>query len=319
MKCPKCGGEIPFYDLRANCKHCGVNIFYYSQDALLMEDAKRTELESASARMVIARIKTTFIGGGLQITRMIFTLIVIAALLLPIGGVKFNLPFYEGGISVGLIGVIQGFQNGILMQIPNLLQSTLFSKQTLTVVVYAALWLVLLVLDLVLFVFYLLSFLNLDKSTRHMRNLSLVASVLALIAQIGSVVVYVLTPDNELAKVTIGFGGIAVCVLFLVVFILNKALLKKGQDPHYREYDPRRKELLKQYRKGELDLSTLPLPIFESEEEHEARMKALQAMNMEEEETEQQQKIEEAVKKEIEDEIQKEKEKIKEHKGGDAQ
>ena len=42
MKCPKCGGEIPFYDLHPNCKHCGVNIYYYSQDALLARDAKRT-------------------------------------------------------------------------------------------------------------------------------------------------------------------------------------------------------------------------------------------------------------------------------------
>ena len=35
MKCPKCGGEIAFYDLRPNCKHCGVNIFYYTQETVL--------------------------------------------------------------------------------------------------------------------------------------------------------------------------------------------------------------------------------------------------------------------------------------------
>ena len=90
MKCPKCGGEIPFYNLKPNCKHCGVHIYYYSQDALLMRDAKRTELEAAAARMVIARIKASFIGGGLQIARMVFVLISVAALLLPFGGAAFR-------------------------------------------------------------------------------------------------------------------------------------------------------------------------------------------------------------------------------------
>ena len=31
MHCPKCGGEIAFYDLQHNCKHCGVNIMYFTQ------------------------------------------------------------------------------------------------------------------------------------------------------------------------------------------------------------------------------------------------------------------------------------------------
>ena len=63
MKCPKCGGEIPFYDLKPNCRHCGVNILYYTQDYLLERDAKRTELESAVARMVVARIKAVYVGS----------------------------------------------------------------------------------------------------------------------------------------------------------------------------------------------------------------------------------------------------------------
>ena len=70
MKCPKCGGEIPFYDLKPNCRHCGVNIMYYTQEAGLIRDAKRTELEGAVARMVIARVKAAFIGGKLQIFRV---------------------------------------------------------------------------------------------------------------------------------------------------------------------------------------------------------------------------------------------------------
>ncbi|MCR5783530.1 MAG: hypothetical protein K6G90_12455, partial [Clostridia bacterium] len=65
MKCPKCGGEIPFYNLKPNCKYCGVNIMYFTQEEGLVRDAKRTELEGAAARMIIARVKAEFIGSGL--------------------------------------------------------------------------------------------------------------------------------------------------------------------------------------------------------------------------------------------------------------
>ena len=48
MKCPKCNKEIGRFELAPDCKHCGVNIFYAQQEALLTEDAKRCELEFAS-------------------------------------------------------------------------------------------------------------------------------------------------------------------------------------------------------------------------------------------------------------------------------
>ena len=276
MKCPKCGGEIPFYDLKPNCKHCGVNIYYYSQDALLARDAKRTELEAASARMVIARIKASFIGGPLQIARMIFVLGAAAALLLPFGGVKFSMPFYDGGFSAGLLGVIGAFQNGLLLKLPQFLQSALLSKQTLAAVIDGGCLLAVAVLDIIMFVMYLLSFFDLKKSTKRMRNLALVGAAVALLAQIASVVMKLITPDTAIASVSFGFGGAGACAVFLVVFFLNRALLKKGIEPVYREYDPRRLELLKKVRAGEVDLDSLPLPVFESEEEHEERMKALQ-------------------------------------------
>ena len=276
MKCPKCGGDIPFYDLRPNCKHCGVNIYYYSQDDILAHDAKQTELEAAVARMVIARIKATFIGGGLQIARLVFTLIAATSLLLPFGGVTFHLPFYEGGFSAGLIGLIQGFQNGMLMKLPQFLGSTLLAKQTLAAAVATAALLAVALLDIVLFVVYLLSFLNLQKGLKIMRTLSLIGMVISLASQIAALVFGFVTPSSPLAKVELGFGGFASFAMFLVLFLLNNTLKKRKIEPVYREYDPRRKELLKKVRAGEVNLDDLPLPIFESEEEHEERMKALQ-------------------------------------------
>ena len=276
MKCPKCGGEIPFYDLKANCKHCGVNIYYYSQDALLARDAKRTELEAGVARMVIARIKATFIGGGLQIARMIFVIATIASLLLPIGAVKFHLPFYEGALSAGWIGLVQAIQSGLLMKAPDLLQSALLRPQTIAGLIFFGCLFVLLLIGVVILAIYLLSFFNLKRSTKMMKNWAFAGFIAGLLAQIGALVAKFITPDSPLASVSLGFGGLLCGALFFVQFLLNKAILKKGIEPVYREYDPKRRDLLKLVRRGEVDLDDLPLPVFESEEEHAARMKALE-------------------------------------------
>ena len=93
MKCPKCGGEIPFYNLKPNCRYCGVNIMYFTQEEGLVRDAKRTELEGAAARMIIARVKAEFIGSGLVIARLVLALVAVAALLVPFGSVSYALPW----------------------------------------------------------------------------------------------------------------------------------------------------------------------------------------------------------------------------------
>ena len=275
MKCPKCGGEIPFYDLRPNCKHCGVNIFYYSQDDLLAEDAKRTELEAAVARMVIARIKATFIGGGLQIVRLVFVLITAAALLLPIGSFKLTAPFYSGGFEAGLLGVIREIK-GMYLKIPQLLSGSLTVPQATAAVVCMAFFAVLVVIAVLLLVFYILSFTDPDKRSRTMRNLSLAGVIAALAGQATALVLNLMTADTPVAQFEPGFGGVTAAALLLVLFFLNRALLKKGITPVYREYDMRRKELLKQVRAGEVRLSDLTLPVFESEEEHAERLRVLE-------------------------------------------
>jgi hypothetical protein len=137
--------------------------------------------------------------------------------------------------------------------------------------------LVLLLIGLVILVIYLLSFFNLKRSTKMMKTCAFVGFIAGLLAQIGAVAAKLITPDSPLASVSLGFGGLLCAALFLVQFLLNRAILKKGIEPAYREYDPKRRDLLKQVRAGLVDLDELPLPVFESKEEHEARMKALEA------------------------------------------
>ncbi len=277
MKCPKCGADIPFYDLKPNCRHCGVNVLYYSQNYELERDAKMTELDNAVARMVVARVKATFIGGLLAITRMILIVGAICGMMIPFATASFTLPFYEEKLSIGLIGVIQSFQSGLLTALPDYLGSALFSKAALGSGIVLLIFALLAVIDVAILVVYLLSFLKPDKMTKLLRNASVVACAVSLCAQIAAIICKsAVVPSTEYAVFSIGFGGLACFVLHLALVIINAKMLKKGVEPVYREFDPKRRELRKQIKKGVVDLDDLSLPIYESEEEYETRMKEFQ-------------------------------------------
>ena len=285
MKCPKCGGEIPFYNLKPNCRYCGVNIMYFTQEEGLVCDAKRTELEGAAARMIIARVKAEFIGSGLVIARLVLALVAVAALLVPFGSVSYALPFGAGTtLSLGLIGLIQGFTGGFITQIPNFLKSAQFAAPTKLMICPAAVMVLVVLIDAAIIVALILGFLNLTKAAKFMRTAALVGAIVSLVGFAASMIVLRSAGGFASAEVAPGFGALAACVMFLAEFFINRAILKKGIEPVYRENDVKRKELLKKVRKGEVNLDDLPLPVFENEQEHEERMKALEeALRAEEE------------------------------------
>ncbi len=286
MHCPKCGGEIPFYDLRPNCKHCGVNIMYFSQEAELARDAKRTELEGAAARMVIARIKAAFIGSKAAIARIVIVLCAVAVLMLPFGSVTLRAPFFERTLSAGLVGVILAATKGLLPDVPHYLQSAVFSQHAKAFLLPAGVLATLAVLATVIFVVYLMSFLKLEKLTRFMQYASLAGAVVALLGQIAVLVMAYMKPlpATPAAQFHVGWGGFAAAAVWFAMFFINRLMLKQGMEPTYRENDVKRRELLKRVRAGEVDLDSLPLPVMESEEERAERLHALEeALKAEEE------------------------------------
>ena len=124
---------------------------------------------------------------------------------------------------------------------------------------------VIVVLDLLIAAALLVGFLKLTESARFMKNTSLAGAIVSVAAQIAVCVVYFTTPQAETARFMIGFGALAALAMFLVLFFLNRALLKNGIEPEFKENDVKRRELLKKVRAGEVDLDSLPLPVFESE------------------------------------------------------
>jgi hypothetical protein len=259
---------------------------YFTQQEGLIRDAKRTELEGAAARMVIARIKAAFIGSKEAIARLVLTLGAIAVLMLPFGSVVFKTPFYEKTLSAGLIGVVMGVVDGALLKLPAFLQSAMFGKYPAAFLLPLGVLALLLLVGVVVLCVYLLSFLRLEPTTKAIRNLSLIGAVIALLGQ-AAVIVFAFAnplPDSSVAVFRFGWGGFATAAVWIGMFIINRIMLKKGIEPTYRENDVKRRELLKKVRAGEVKLSSLPLPVFESEEEHAERMKALEeALKAEEE------------------------------------
>ncbi len=273
MKCPKCGGEIPFYDLKPNCRHCGVNILYYTQDYLLERDAKRAELEGTVARMVVAKIKAVYIGSSFAVLRMIGVICAICALLVPFCSVRFILPFYDEEFSVSLMGLVNSVTGGLLFDLPDYCKSSYFADSAHSALLMTAVFAVILLTDLVMAAVWILAAISPKKTTKIMKNISLIAVLLSFAAQMLSLILN--SGADEFSVYKIGIGALVSAVLHIALFFINFKMLKKGVEPQYREFDPKRKELLKKVRKGETDLDELPLPVFESDEEREERMKTL--------------------------------------------
>ena len=273
MKCPKCGGEIPFYDLKPNCRHCGVNILYYTQDYLLERDAKRAELEGAVARMVVAKIKAVYIGSVFAVLRMIGVICAICALLVPFCSVRFILPFYDEKFSVSIMGLVDSVTGGLLFALPDYCKGSYFADSARAALLMSGVFALILLADLVMAAVWILAAVSPKKTTKIMKFTSLTAALISLTAQILSLVLN--SGTGEFTVYATGFGALVSAVLHIALFFINSKMLKKGVEPQYREFDPKRKELLKKVRKGETDLDELTLPVFESDEEREERMKTL--------------------------------------------
>lgn len=271
MVCPKCGVEIKRFDLAPNCKNCGVNIYYYSQEKILSTDAKRTELEAADARVLVAKIKGNFIGGKVQIARIVFMVLSIAVMCIPYFSLKLKMPMSEIGFSTGLVGVYQIYSSSVYNIFPALFKLKIGGGLTFAATVNMALFVLVALVLVAAFVVMIISFLNIKKYAKVLAGLSFGGIALDI-----AVFVFMLVGRNAAAglegvSVPFGFGSLASIAMLAVFAALNIILAKKGVEITIPEVDKKRIELYKQYKAGTLDLDTLPLPVFETDEEREKR------------------------------------------------
>ncbi len=270
MKCPNCNKEIGRFELAPNCKYCGVNIFYAQQEALLTEDAKKCELEYATFHILTAKLKNAFIGGKIQIMRIIAMVLAIGAIFVPFATVEANFNMFSAKFSFGAFGIYQAFTDGTLKAVFDLGSYT----PTLTASFLLLLCLIVLIFicGLGVFVTLLLSFINIRKSAEKAQIFSMAGMIISLVCAAIS-----FTLDKTLSEYTFvvakaGFGSIACFAVLLLIFILNRLIVTKNIQPEIKDIDLERVQIRKQIKNGEISYSDLPLPVLESEEEKVKRL-----------------------------------------------
>ncbi len=266
MKCPKCEAEIARFDLSPNCKKCGVHIMYYTQEEDLRRDAKKTELEFTSARLLVAKLKAAYFKGKATILRIVFLLFGVASLLLPLYNVKLSFPWWEYEISVGALGIYNIITDSLWTMF-NAFSDIGVGKVLFVITIVSLALLVLTALSLVgCFAAWILSFVNIQKTAK----IAVAFGIPAILFQIGGTVLSFIAVNLsgaiEFVSVKPLFGGILTVIMISAFIASNIAIITNTPEIILKEADRRRLEIKEKLKKGEITLDDLPLPIVEEEE-----------------------------------------------------
>ncbi len=272
MVCPKCGAHIARFDLKPNCKSCGVNLMIYTQEQNLIHDAKMAELEYAGARIFVAKLKGAFIDGKLQIIRMILCCAVIGALAVPFASVSVSVPLFEAKAGVGAIGAYQLFLNGMLSVLFDFIKTPLFSSVFTIFIALTGVFVLLVLIAAAVFVVELLSFINIKKTAKLMSVLSAVGIIVSVAACVLSFILKGSAADLSYITASSGFGGFACIIAYAATLFINYKIFKSDIKPDIKDNDILRRQTLKKIKRGEINIDDLPLPVFETPEEKEKRL-----------------------------------------------
>lgn len=274
MKCPNCNGEIGRFELSPECKHCGANIFYCRQEKLLTDDAKKCELEFASFRILKEKLKTAFIGGPIQILRIVAMVAAIGIIFIPFVTLSASLPLFGAKFSLGAWGVYEAFSGGELIALLNLREylPTVFAATLILCVLFVLVFL----MGVGVFGTLLLSFINIRKSAKAACGFSVAGMVFSLAGAVMSFVMPKIAEGTFIQAKP--FIGAFFCVaIFSCIFALNMLVINKNIMPDIKDVDLKRVELRKRIKAGEITLDELPLPVFETEEEKAKRLEEEEA------------------------------------------
>lgn len=100
-KCPNCGEALKWYDIKAECKHCGANIPNHNWEARLEEDNKIAEEKFQKLYYKLNDLRYTAIGTKLRKNRIWMTLLPAIGFILPWAQIKGEL----NTLSLDLLGI----------------------------------------------------------------------------------------------------------------------------------------------------------------------------------------------------------------------
>lgn len=122
-KCPNCGQEIKWYNLKADCSACGVSIPNFNWEARLEEDNKKAEEKFGAFYKTLNMLKYSVFGTRLRILRIVMSFIPIIGVIVPwariasdTAALNFDLLglFTEGTSTIKFFGMLFKDLDGII-------------------------------------------------------------------------------------------------------------------------------------------------------------------------------------------------------------
>ena len=264
-RCPKCNARLHIYNVSQFCPKCGINMRYVNFEENFLREAKIAELTQATVHVKLRRLKAAFVGGKLQILRLVVMLLPIAALLIPNGRFTIDLPYYSHSVPFSVLGLYSLFTNGDFDYINTMCSSELFGEafQELRAAIF--LYAVPALFAVITFLTSVLCFISIKNMQKVICGaaacgaLSCIASMV-LIGRLSSTF-----SDSALLSASNGFGLIAAVLMFGVVITVNALIQKKGIRVEYDEGMEERVAIYRKYKRGEVKIDDLPQPVVETE------------------------------------------------------
>ena len=246
---------------------------YYTQEEDLARDAKKTELEFASARYLLAKLKAAFLQGKASLLRLIFLVLSVAALLLPHYNISFSFPWWSYDISVGALGIYNMISDSIWQIFPAL-GNIGAGKGIFLLTVCSLILLLVTALCIIFCIFaWIFSFVNIRKSA----IVSVIFTGIGMLSQLSgfvlSVIAVNLSGTIEHISIKPLFGGLLGLAMLLGVLISSIMLTAAQPQITLSDADKQRIEIKNKLKNGEITLDELPVPIIAEEKKKEAESK----------------------------------------------
>lgn len=221
--CPKCNEHLRLIDWKQTCPHCGANIVLYGIQERLMLDADKAEVENYHFQKKIDRLKASFAGNKLAVARIFTSLLPIGALFLPLVKANFSAPMPEKSGNISVLDIYKMFSD---LNIGKLLGS--FSENA-PFIISAILFLLSVVALLVHFILLTLACSPKGKQRAYALN------IMMLGFSVVSAICFAVSPETSCAHGSLSIGTFLYIALFIVNFVLEIIIYKKGIEIHHKQ------------------------------------------------------------------------------------
>lgn len=235
--CQKCGYKLSMIDIKPECPVCGINLVYYGMEDSLKKEADKAEFEHATFQPRLDRLKAATVGSPLAITRLVICILPILAMLLPMGKIVVNLPYFTEKVTVNLVSII----SKVLMNLDfdSLMAMTGSAKVGTAYICY----LVALVSFVVMLLAAVLNLFNLFVAfgKRGIRRNIIVASVGLFFTAVGAVTFAVWTSSlsgaypEVFSGTVVPWGILGVALAFVAEIVINVIFKKKNVKVKYKD------------------------------------------------------------------------------------